>query len=94
MRALAAAVTTVTGWSGWRPASTVTAVRAARSSAGWVRTTVAAALLADWPAARTRFRKVLPRTYKAVLAARDAAERAGLSEPEVHEKMMEAATHG
>jgi len=59
--------------------------------------TVAAALLADWDGpegAARRFRKVLPATYKAVLAAKDAAERAGLSETETHEKMMEAATHG
>ncbi|WP_078871070.1 glutamate synthase large subunit [Streptomyces caatingaensis] len=56
--------------------------------------TVAAALLADWDAAADRFRKVLPTTYKAVLAAKDAAERAGLPETETHEKMMEAATHG
>lgn len=56
--------------------------------------TVAAALLADWDAALARFSKVVPPTYKAVLAARDAAERAGLSESETHEKMMEAATHG
>lgn len=56
--------------------------------------TVAAALLADWDTAATRFGKVMPATYKAVLAAKDAAERAGLSETETHEKMMEAATHG
>ncbi|MEV4435332.1 glutamate synthase large subunit [Streptomyces sp. NPDC049585] len=56
--------------------------------------TVAAALLADWTTAATRFRKVVPATYKAVLAAKDAAERAGLTETETHEKMMEAATHG
>ncbi|GGX95387.1 glutamate synthase [Streptomyces hiroshimensis] len=56
--------------------------------------TVAAALLADWDTAAGRFRKVVPATYKAVLAAKDAAERAGLSETETHEKMMEAATHG
>ncbi|MEX2982028.1 glutamate synthase large subunit [Streptomyces sp. C36] len=56
--------------------------------------TVAAALLADWDTAVTRFRKVMPATYKAVLAAKDAAERAGLTETETHEKMMEAATHG
>ncbi|WP_369205930.1 glutamate synthase large subunit [Streptomyces sp. PU-14G] len=59
--------------------------------------TVAAGLLADWDGptgAASRFRKVLPATYKAVLAAKDAAERAGLSETETHEKMMEAATHG
>ncbi|RCG22028.1 glutamate synthase large subunit [Streptomyces diacarni] len=59
--------------------------------------TVAAGLLADWDGpkgAAGRFRKVLPATYKAVLAAKDAAERAGLSTTETHEKMMEAATHG
>ncbi|MCA6091785.1 glutamate synthase large subunit [Streptomyces sp. SCA3-4] len=56
--------------------------------------TVAAGLLADWDTAVTRFRKVMPTTYKAVLAAKDAAERAGLTETETHEKMMEAATHG
>ncbi|KAF4407293.1 glutamate synthase large subunit [Streptomyces lycii] len=56
--------------------------------------TVAEALLADWDTAVTRFAKVMPATYKAVLAAKDAAERAGLSEPETHEKMMEAAING
>ncbi len=56
--------------------------------------TVAEALLADWETAVTRFTKILPPTFKAVLAAKDAAEREGLSETETHEKMMEAATHG
>ncbi|MBQ1161205.1 glutamate synthase subunit alpha, partial [Streptomyces sp. A73] len=59
--------------------------------------TVAAKLLADWDGpdgVLSRFSKVLPATYKAVLAAKDAAERAGLSESETHEKMMEAATNG
>ncbi|OEV09392.1 glutamate synthase [Streptomyces nanshensis] len=56
--------------------------------------TVAETLLADWDASLRRFRKVIPATYKAVLAAKDAAERAGLSESETHEKMMEAATNG
>jgi glutamate synthase (NADPH/NADH) large chain len=55
---------------------------------------VAARLLANWEAALARFSKIMPTTYKAVLAAKDAAERAGLSESETHEKMMEAATHG
>ncbi|WP_189130057.1 glutamate synthase large subunit [Wenjunlia tyrosinilytica] len=55
--------------------------------------TVAEALLADWAAAARRFSKVIPTDYKAVLAAKDAAERAGLSESETVEKMMEAA-HG
>ncbi|MGP3972281.1 glutamate synthase large subunit [Streptomyces sp. 6N223] len=53
--------------------------------------TVADALLKNWDAAQARFRKIMPTTYKAVLAAKDAAERAGLSESETHEKMMEAA---
>ena len=56
--------------------------------------TVAERLLADWERSAARFSRVLPPTYKAVLAAKDAAERAGLSESETHEKMMEAATHG
>ncbi|WP_063732331.1 glutamate synthase large subunit [Streptomyces sp. RTd22] len=56
--------------------------------------TVAAALLADWDRALARFSKIIPATYQAVLAAKDAAERAGLSESATHEKMMEAATNG
>ncbi|WP_203697802.1 glutamate synthase large subunit [Streptomyces rubrogriseus] len=56
--------------------------------------TVAGKLLADWPAAVERFSKIIPSTYQAVLAAKDAAERAGLSETETTEKMMEAATNG
>ncbi|MCX5196725.1 glutamate synthase large subunit [Streptomyces sp. NBC_00249] len=56
--------------------------------------TVAAKLLADWDASAARFSKIIPTTYKAVLAAKDAAELAGLSESETTEKMMEAATHG
>ncbi|MER5766866.1 glutamate synthase large subunit [Streptomyces sp. NPDC001985] len=56
--------------------------------------TVAEKLLADWPAAAERFSKIIPTTYKAVLAAKDAAELAGLSEQETTEKMMEAAING
>ncbi|MEV6794680.1 glutamate synthase large subunit [Streptomyces sp. NPDC051320] len=56
--------------------------------------TVAEKLLADWDTAVTRFSKIIPTTYKAVLAAKDAAELAGLSETETTEKMMEAATNG
>jgi glutamate synthase (NADPH/NADH) large chain len=56
--------------------------------------TVAARLLAEWDTAVTRFSKIIPSTYQAVLAAKDAAERAGLSETEITEKMMEAATNG
>ncbi|MEV6129794.1 glutamate synthase large subunit [Streptomyces violaceusniger] len=56
--------------------------------------TVAGALLDDWETALTRFSKIIPVTYQAVLAAKDAAERAGLSESETTEKMMEAAING
>lgn len=56
--------------------------------------TVAAKLLAEWSVAVDRFSKIIPTTYKAVLAAKDAAELAGLSEQETTEKMMEAATNG
>ncbi|WP_338695537.1 glutamate synthase large subunit [Streptomyces sp. Q6] len=56
--------------------------------------TVAEKLLVDWDASVARFSKIIPSTYKAVLAAKDAAERAGLSETEITEKMMEAATNG
>ncbi|MER8159343.1 glutamate synthase large subunit [Streptomyces sp. NPDC094472] len=56
--------------------------------------TVAGALLDDWETALTRFSKIIPATYQAVLAAKDAAERAGLSESETTEKMMEAAING
>jgi glutamate synthase (NADPH) large chain len=56
--------------------------------------TVAEALLADWDSALARISKVIPATYQAVLAAKDAAERAGLGESETHQKMMEAATNG
>ncbi|MFF2654384.1 glutamate synthase large subunit [Streptomyces sp. NPDC058045] len=56
--------------------------------------TVAAKLLDDWDAATPRFSKIIPSTYKAVLAAKDAAERAGLSPTQITEKMMEAATNG
>ncbi|MFE7236858.1 glutamate synthase large subunit [Streptomyces sp. NPDC057580] len=59
--------------------------------------TVAEKLLAEWDSADagvSRFSKIIPSTYKAVLAAKDAAELAGLSEQETTEKMMEAATNG
>ncbi|WP_329069298.1 glutamate synthase large subunit [Streptomyces sp. NBC_01429] len=56
--------------------------------------TVAGKLLAEWENAADRFSKIIPSTYKAVLAAKDAAELAGLSETETTEKMMEAATNG
>ncbi|WP_447036795.1 glutamate synthase large subunit [Streptomyces sp. DSM 118878] len=56
--------------------------------------TVAEKLLAEWSVSVDRFSRIIPSTYKAVLAAKDAAERAGLSETEITEKMMEAATNG
>ncbi|MHA6759204.1 glutamate synthase large subunit [Streptacidiphilus sp. PAMC 29251] len=56
--------------------------------------TVAADLLADWGGGVSRFSKIMPRDYKAVLAAKDAAERDGLSESETTAKMMEAANRG
>ncbi|MFE7168054.1 glutamate synthase large subunit [Streptomyces sp. NPDC057616] len=56
--------------------------------------TVAEKLLAEWDTAVERFSKIIPSTYKAVLAAKDAAERAGLTETEITEKMMEAAING
>ncbi|MFC8227438.1 glutamate synthase large subunit [Streptomyces sp. NPDC057287] len=56
--------------------------------------TVAEKLLTDWDSTVARFSKIIPSTYKAVLAAKDAAELAGLSEQETTEKMMEAATNG
>ncbi|MFJ9521492.1 glutamate synthase large subunit [Kitasatospora sp. NPDC101801] len=55
--------------------------------------TVAAELLADWAGGVSRFSKIMPTDYKAVLAAKDAAERAGLDETAITRKMMEAA-HG
>ncbi|HSS68256.1 MAG TPA: glutamate synthase large subunit [Nocardioidaceae bacterium] len=54
---------------------------------------VAEKLLADWPSSSDRFTKVMPRDYRAALDARDAAERAGLTEAEATAMMMEAA-HG
>jgi glutamate synthase (NADPH/NADH) large chain len=59
--------------------------------------TVAEKILAEWDSPDggvARFSKIIPSTYKAVLAAKDAAERAGLTESEITEKMMEAATNG
>ena len=50
--------------------------------------TVAAALLADWPAAVARFGKIMPRDYKRVLEATKRAEEAGRP---VDEVIMEAA---
>jgi glutamate synthase (NADPH) large chain len=53
----------------------------------------AQALIADWAGSIGRFAKIMPTDYKRVLGAIAAAERAGLSEQETLEKIMEAA-HG
>jgi len=50
--------------------------------------TVAASLLADWPAAAGRFAKIMPRDYKRVLAAQARAERDGT---DLLETIMEVA---
>ncbi len=52
---------------------------------------VAEALLADWSGSQARFRKVLPRDYARVLAARELAESEGLDDETTTVKMMEAA---
>jgi glutamate synthase (NADPH/NADH) large chain len=52
--------------------------------------TVAAALLADWATAATRFAKIMPRDYRRVLEAQASAERDGR---DVLDAIMEAA-HG
>ena len=55
--------------------------------------TVAAALLDDWPAALARFTQVMPSDYRKVLEAKTAAEAAGLDEHATTAAMMEA-LHG
>jgi glutamate synthase (NADPH/NADH) large chain len=54
---------------------------------------VAAALLADWPAALARFTEVMPSDYKRVLEARAEAIEEGLDEDETAARMMET-LHG
>jgi len=51
---------------------------------------VATQLLADWSSAATRFSKIMPRDYKAVLAAQAKAEQEGL---DVNDQIM-AVSHG
>jgi glutamate synthase (NADPH) large chain len=51
---------------------------------------VAAVLLADWAGSIARFAKIMPTDYKRVLGARAAAQRAGLSEQETLQKIMES----
>ena len=55
--------------------------------------TVAEALLADWPEALTRFTEVMPTDYRTVLEAKAKAEAAGLSEADTATAMMES-LHG
>jgi glutamate synthase (NADPH/NADH) large chain len=54
---------------------------------------VAQAILADWESARHRFSEVMPRDYRRVVQAREAAELQGLSEDETTAAMM-GALHG
>ncbi|MCW2784094.1 MAG: gltB 2 [Marmoricola sp.] len=54
---------------------------------------IAAALLADWDTALTRFTEVMPRDYRTVMEAKAKAEADGLSESDVAMKMMES-LHG
>jgi glutamate synthase (NADPH) large chain len=53
---------------------------------------VASALLDDWPAARERFTKIVPRDYRIVVDVRSAAQEQGLDPdgPEVWTRIMEA----
>ncbi|HYJ67131.1 MAG TPA: glutamate synthase large subunit [Nocardioidaceae bacterium] len=53
--------------------------------------TVARALLDDWPAALERFTEVMPVNYRKVMEAKAAAEEAGLDETATTRAMMEAA---
>jgi glutamate synthase (NADPH/NADH) large chain len=55
--------------------------------------TVAEALLADWPASLARFTEVMPSDYKRVLEAREEALEEGLNEDEAAARIMEV-LHG
>jgi glutamate synthase (NADPH/NADH) large chain len=55
--------------------------------------TVAEALLADWPASLTRFTEIMPTDYRRSLEARAKAKADGLDENEAANAMMEA-LHG
>ncbi|WP_375431733.1 glutamate synthase large subunit [uncultured Friedmanniella sp.] len=52
---------------------------------------IAAELLGDWDTHRVRFRKVLPRDYARVVAARELAETEGLDDATTTIRMMDAA---
>jgi len=62
-----------------------------RRHAAETGSTVARALLDDWPAARGRFTEVMPVNYRKVMEAKTAAEAAGLDETATTRAMMEAA---
>jgi glutamate synthase (NADPH/NADH) large chain len=55
---------------------------------------VAAALLADWDTALTRFTEVMPRDYRRVLDARAEALAEGLDEDQAAARIMEVLHHG
>lgn len=61
-----------------------------RAHAAETGSEVAAELLADWPAALTRFTEIMPRDYRLVLEAKAKAEAEGLGENDVANRMMEA----
>ncbi|MFT4187584.1 MAG: glutamate synthase large subunit [Aeromicrobium sp.] len=65
-----------------------------RKHADETGSTVAEALLADWPAALTRFTEIMPVNYRKVLEAQAAAQAEGLSEEQTTARMMEVAAHG
>ncbi len=62
-----------------------------RRHAAETGSTVARALLDDWPAARGRFTEVMPVNYRKVMEAKTAAQAAGLDETATTRAMMEAA---
>ena len=51
--------------------------------------TVAAALLADWPAAAARFSMIMPRDYKRVMAEAEQARRAGTGAPDALDSVLQ-----
>jgi glutamate synthase (NADPH) large chain len=67
--------------------------RLVRKHAEETGSTVAGDLLADWPAALSRFTEVMPTDYRTVLAAKAKAEADGLDEKATATAMMEA-LHG
>lgn len=78
--------------SGLRPDDETVVRELLAAHVRWTESPVAASLLDDWEAARTRFTLVLPRDYQRVLDVRAAAEAEGLdvNGSEVWERIMEA----